>query len=265
MSRSIYCGEVYDKVYQMNNYMIKYNDNNRASNLCVIYCSSSGLYFPNTEQEFEKAFLKEHDKYEWKNHIIKRAYKQIWIRDITKEFYVRGINSQINSIDKMIDFMKKETEGYRCILIGSSAGGYIATLLGTVLNADYVYCFSGYFNLNILNEETWPLIKEKKIFEENSKWYDLRTIITNSKTKVFYFFPMRLKGDRKQADYVKEISNVYSYALNSKVHGIPFGDRENVDRLLNVEPQVLIEKLSKFEKRCLYKFMWNKLWKNWRS
>lgn len=262
MSRSIYCGEVYDKVYEMKNYMIKYNDKNKESNLCVIYCSSSGLYFPNTEQEFEKAFMEEHDKYEWKNHIIKRAYKQIWIRDITKEFYVRGLNSQINSIDKMIDFLKRETEGYKCILIGSSAGGYIATLLGAVLNADYVYCFSGYFNLNILDEEIWPLIKEKNIYDENSKWYDLRTIVANSKTEVLYFFPMRLKGDRKQAYFVKKIPNVHSYALNSKVHGIPFGDRENIEELLNVEPQVLIEMLSKFEKRCLYKFMWKKLWKN---
>ena len=107
------------------------------------------------------------DKFEWRKHLIRRAYKQIWIRDITKEFYVRGINNQINSIDKMIDFLKKETEGYRSICIGSSAGGYIATLLGAVLNAEYVYCFSGYFNLFILDEATWPLIKEKKIYEEN--------------------------------------------------------------------------------------------------
>ena len=96
MARSIYKGECYEQVYKMDNFQIEYDDSKKEQNICAVYCSSSGLYFPNTEEEFCKAFIDRDDKFEWKRQRVERAYKHIWIRDITKEFYVRGINSKIN-------------------------------------------------------------------------------------------------------------------------------------------------------------------------
>lgn len=259
MARSIYSGEKYDIVYNYDNYMVKYEEKNKASNLCVIYCASSGIYFPNTEEAFVEAFLKQDNKFEWTNHIIKRAYKHIWIRDITKEFYVRGINNRINNIDKLIDFMRKESEGLKLITVGSSGGGYIATVLGSVLKAECVYSFSGFYDLDILDETIWPLIKTREAREDNQKWYQLREEVSKSKVPVLYFWPAKLKGDRKQARSIKGVENVHSYKLNSKVHGIPFGDQQHIDKILNSGSRQLIEAFRTMEKGTIYKFKWDKI------
>ena len=125
VARSIFCGENYNKVYQMDNYRIKYNHENADSNICVIYCSSSGIYYPNIE-EFSKAFIKRENKYEWKNYIVKRAYKYIWIR---------GINI-------LIEFIKIETKVMK--IIRSSGGAYIATILSYVLEAQLSTIFQDF-------------------------------------------------------------------------------------------------------------------------
>lgn len=140
MARSIYQGANYDYAFNLDNYII---ERVSGDGVCVIYCSSSGLYYPNTEVEFVKAFIECEDRYEWRNKRIRNVSKSIWIRDITKEFYVRGINKRINDIDKLLSFLEEETQGYDVITVGSS-GGYIAALIGIKLDANMVYCFSGF-------------------------------------------------------------------------------------------------------------------------
>lgn len=256
MSRSIFEGENYDKVYRMDNFQIEYDDSKKEQNICVVYCSSSGLYFPNTEEEFCKAFIDRQDNFEWKKRRIKRAYKHIWIRDITKEFYVRGINSEINSISKLIEFIKGETEGYYVIFVGSSGGAYIATLLGSVLNAEIVYNFSGFFDLNILDKNIWPLIKEQEYVIQNAKWYNLCETIKKSNTQILYFYPNKLEGDRKQAEYVHDINNVHTFEFCSKVHGIPFSNKV-LDKILNMDIDKLYSKIEKLEGKKQNVFLWN--------
>lgn len=48
------------------------------------------------------------------------------------------------------------------------------------------------------------------------------------------------------------------------VHGISFGDKENLNELINTELKVLIEKLEKFRKRHIRHLTWKKIWKNQR-
>lgn len=257
MARSIYQGDNYDKVYKLDNYMIRYDEENRNSGICAIYCSSSGLYFPNTEEEFCKAFIERTDNFEWKKHLIQSAYKHIWIRDITKEFYVRGINAEVNSIEKLIEFLKDATDGLRVVLIGSSGGGYIASLLGCVLHAKVVYCFSGFFNLNVLDEETWPLIKtEPYVSAYKNKWYDLSELIRESGVDILYFYPGKLRGDIEQASYVQDIKNVHKYCFRSSVHGVPFSDQSALDMLLNSDSEYIMEKLKFFEGKRISCLIW---------
>lgn len=221
MGRSIYCGEMYDHVYDMDNYIIDISGD-KKDGLCVVYCSSSGLYYPNTKDEFKRVFIDHQDRFEWRNHRIRGAAKTIWIRDITKEFYVKGINSRINNIDKLIGFLKEQVNGYELITVGSSGGGYIAALLGCVLNAKKVYCFSGFFNLNIIDQDTWPLIFELGNFDEYNKWYRIDKLIEKSVTEIFYFYPCLLQDDCKQASFVEKLENVRTFCFKSSIHGIPF-------------------------------------------
>lgn len=220
MGRSVYQGQNYETAYAFDNYMIE-DRKNSSSNICVIYCSSSGLYYPNTEEEFIKAFIDRKDKFEWRNHRVKDAAKSIWIRDITKEFYVRGINKRICTIDKLIDFLRGETEGYDVITVGSSSGGYIATVIGCLLHAKRVLSFSGFFDLDIIDKDTWPLVAECAQFPAIHKWYRLHDLIKSSDTLIFYFCSHRLKVDCLQAEGLN-LDNVKIFRFDSSVHGIPF-------------------------------------------
>lgn len=256
IKRSIYQGENYNYVYSLDNYII---DKKRDSGICVIYCSSSGLYYPNTEKEFVNAFIKRADKFEWRNNRIRKADKSIWIRDITKEFYVRGINNRISSIEQLLDFLGEETKGYEVITVGSSGGGYIATLIGCVLHAKRVYCFSGFFDLNIIDKETWPLVYEYGSRPEYQKWYCLRNIIEKSGTKVFYFYPGNLEGDIKQAEVIEDLPGVYPFKFDSDIHGIPFRDRFHIpilNKVINLSEDKLYMLYSCFVGKTITNFDW---------
>lgn len=119
--------EVVLQVYQGDNYQCI--ETGIKSDLCYIFFSSHGLYYPNTRDVFEEQMLKK-DRYEWKwvaNHspVIRSAGKIIYVRDIYKEWYSRGINSRINTIDKVLDLLREVTDGWRVVTAGSSGGGGI--------------------------------------------------------------------------------------------------------------------------------------------
>lgn len=119
-----------------------------GKNTVAVYFTSHNLFYPDTIECFEKA-IKEKDRYEWTRIKINRASKHIFLRDIFKIWYVKGINSKINSIPLILDFLKKETEGYdEIVMIGSSAGGTAAALFGSMLNADIVFDFNGQWEIN---------------------------------------------------------------------------------------------------------------------
>ena len=71
--RSITNGSVWDKVYQLDNYSIKVFDPN--SKLCVIYFSSSAIYYPNTEKALEERVI-DQDYYEWKAYPLRNIEKR---------------------------------------------------------------------------------------------------------------------------------------------------------------------------------------------
>lgn len=227
MARSIYSGKEFEQVYEKNNFIIEEtvpDDIWESKKICAIYCSSSGLYFPNTLDEFVKAFIDRDDKYELMNHKLRRASKHIYIRDIVKEFYIWGINKRINSMDKLIEWLSVETKGYDVYTFGSSGGGYAAAIIGATLNAKFCYCFSGFFDLNIIDKEAWPLVDEQKYNQEIFKYYRLEPFIQKSSCLFFYFYPENLKGDVAQAKCVEACENVIKFPFATKIHGIPWGN-----------------------------------------
>ena len=85
--------EIVLKAYQDDNYQCV--ETGEKSDLCYIFFSSNGLYYPNTKMIFEEQiFLK--DRYEWKwvvknSKIPQIASRIIYVRDIYKCWYSRGI------------------------------------------------------------------------------------------------------------------------------------------------------------------------------
>ena len=128
------------------NYLIEYNEKVEKKEWCAVYFCSNDIWFPHTESIFRKRIL-EKNFFEWYRCRIDRAYKHIFIRDVYKQWYIKGINGEISSQEKLLDFLKKETHGFKVVTIGSSAGGYAATLFGGKLAAEQVICFNGQFCL----------------------------------------------------------------------------------------------------------------------
>lgn len=220
--KSIVSGKLFEKVYSEKNYFINEKKQNTVEKVAVLYFSSSGIYYPNTEEMFSKAFV-ENDKYEFLNSELKiEGSKEIYIRDIAKQFYITGISQRCPDMDSLIQLLKKETDGYKIITVGSSAGGYAAVLIGYILNAELIYCFSGYFNLEIVDKETWFYIEQYKNDYSKNKYYKLENYIKTDKTKLIYFYPTRLKDDVKQAEYLMKYknANMAIVGMESGLHGV---------------------------------------------
>lgn len=78
------------------NYVIEIDNNSPNKNLCVIYFTSNALYYPNTTKRFKHSIVN-HNYYEWRQTVPISAYKQIFLRDIYKQWYLNGINHKIST------------------------------------------------------------------------------------------------------------------------------------------------------------------------
>lgn len=209
---------IVEEVWRNNpNYLVR--EINADNKKCLILFSSNGLYFPNTREEFEEKVIQE-DRYEFRNitnskKIEKQFGKIIYVRDVWKAWYVRGINAREDTIDKLIARLKDLTEEERVITAGISSGGYMSVIAGIKLNAEKILCFSGQFYLDVSKRS---LLKEYEEDEERSKYYDLIDLIRKTDVPIIYFYPMKYNGDIKQADKVKEFHNVVMIAFDYAEH-----------------------------------------------
>ncbi len=222
--------EIVKKAYlELDNYRIEYSDNNQASDYCAIYFSSHDIYFPNNDASFNNSiFLKDH--YEWCHCRIQKALKHIFLRDVHKQWFLSGINAKINSAEKLLAFLKSETDGMKVITIGSSAGGYAAIRFGEQLHAEQVLAFSPRLNFGYLLEHEWdtnPIARNFKLSQ-----IDLLKTLSFKNSNVYAFYPIKSKLDQIQIDELKKMS-LYPVTEDKDIklniipiatahHGIPF-------------------------------------------
>lgn len=216
--------EIVQSAYnKMPNYLIEYDDDNSRSGLCAIYFCSHDIYFPNNEEQFRKRIV-EKNFYEWYRLRVPQAHKHIFVRDIFKQWYFKGINAQINSPEKLLLFLQKETEGYKTICVGSSAGGYAAILYGCQLKSEKVYAFNSRFDfsnkLEKSNETKDPLLFRN--FGLSKKYLDLVTAVDFNSTDVYYFQSINSKLDKPQGVHIKDIKSIHKIRFRTAHHGVPF-------------------------------------------
>jgi hypothetical protein len=182
---------------------------------CIVFFSGNGLYFPNTEQVLQHTIAT--NRYEWEKIAPTSYEKIIFIRDIYKQWYVHGINEEINSIALLYAFLLEEISGYQTTFIGSSAGGYAAVLLGEYCKADLIITLSGQFDLS--------LEKQKK--ETNKLLYEFNEtkhmILDNLKNpNIIYFNPLYSDIDRPQLEVAENNLKITIVKIKSSFHGVPF-------------------------------------------
>lgn len=207
------------------NYIIDY-DESSEENVCAIYFSSNDIYFPNTEEIFRKRIV-EKNFFEW-YHTRVKARKHIFIRDIFKQWHLEGINAELDSPEKIFEWLKGETEGYEVVTVGSSAGGYSAVLYGSLLKAQKVIAFNAQFSLKAIADESGekcnPLVYKYKN-NDRSKYFELKDKLSDS-VNYFYFLSVGCEKDMLQATklFTPPIPPKSFNCLRFKIahHGIPF-------------------------------------------
>ncbi len=230
---------------------------NPKSKRCIIFFSSNGLYSPNSLNTFRREVV-EKNRFEWRRNIPASIGKAIFVRDVAKQWYLEGINRSIDSVVKLKDFLQKETEGYQVSCIGSSAGGYAASLLGALLKAEQIFCFSAQFSLESILENPKQRARNPTLVKyENDalvkQYYRIDNILRDSQVPVFYFYPAMAESDKKQSLYVKNLSNVYSFAFKQSVHGrtcylvnLPSLLNRSVDDMLGLHQELGNKLISPF-------------------
>ena len=245
--------------YQKDNFLIEYDA--VESKTATVYFTSNSLYFPNTEETFLKTVV-EKDRYEWRRNKTKNTQKHIFIRDLFKQWYLKGINSEINSVEKLASFIKKEIEGYQTTFIGSSAGGFIATLLSTMMEVEKVITFNNQFDLTISclteeNREKNPIVYKHRNDDQINQYYQLQNHLQKGNSNVFYFLSLKSDIDTEQYEVVKSNNQVNCFQIDSGIHGIPL-DFSSLSILLNASKQQYLKMVTNKSVNNLY-FYWKGL------
>lgn len=226
--------ELMRRVYALDNYRIDEAD---GATDCYIYFSGNRVYHPHTAEAIENTILGK-DRFEWTYRKANRRAKCIYVRDLYLQWYVTGVNARLNSIDRVIEFLREETKGYRVFTVGNSAGGYMAVIVGVALGAAAVFTVSGQFELS-----RWlpiePLLGKYRQEPERAKYYSLLPMLNTSSVPVFYFYPDGVDHDCAQARAVEGLPNVYAFRFRSKMHGQTMY-AEDLPFVLALEPEALL-------------------------
>lgn len=209
---------------------------------CLIFCSSNGIYFPNTIEMFRHKIIC-NDFYDWSrigSLLIEHVELIIFIRDIRKNFYVTGINEQYNTVNHVIKYFESILGGYEITIAGSSAGGYMASILGVELKARLVINIGGQWNLYTSNSvvDRYYFLNKYRDVIECSRWYDLRNAMENNVTPIFYLYSANNIDDKKAYDYIKGTAGIHEVAINSVDHAKPVST-EALCRLLMADVEMV--------------------------
>lgn len=201
--------------YKKDNYIIEEIDSNNHS--CIIFFSGNGLYFPNELEVFRRQ-IQINNRYEWRktadsSEIRKKFGKIILLRNIYKNWYLNGINEELNTIDKLAKFLKKETSDKEVTVVGNSAGGFAAFLFGNLIGAKAIFSFSGQNNLwnHRAMQEYW--VEKYKDDITINKYYDATAFMLDD-IPFFYFIP---NGSAEDVDQARNFQCTYRWCRREKV------------------------------------------------
>lgn len=192
--------------------------------VCAIYFSSNNIYYPNTERAFSSRILAK-NFFEWFRTRVPYAQKHIFLRDIHKQWYLTGIDRNIDSPDRLLQFLKQETDGFEIVTVGSSAGGYAAMLYGILLQARKAISFNGQIEISSLTRTTNPTenpLLFRFLGTPLERFYDLRNFLPQvGSTRLFQLYSAASEWDAQQASLVAN-TPIELIPFGTSHHGIPF-------------------------------------------
>jgi pimeloyl-ACP methyl ester carboxylesterase len=140
----------------------------------------------------------------------KYPVNQLFIRDMHKFMYLRGIDPVLDSVGKLSDFLRQKMDhlgGDKTIFVGNSSGGYAAMLYGILTQPDVVLAFAPRTYLNKKNREKHSDFRNPHIVDTVAqgsrkyrarKYLDLKKLnqrVRNHKTGFHLFWDRQYRID----------------------------------------------------------------------
>ena len=236
---------------------------------CIIFFSGNGIYVPNDKKAFEDVII-EKDRYEWENlsdseEIKLWADRIIFMRDIYKSWYVKGINEKINSVGEVVKWISQVTQGWDVVTCGNSAGGYMAAVVGSKIGAKCIFSFGGQWNITHALQE-YRLIQER--YSGNCEYLDLTSLLKENKVPTFWFYSAKNDFDLVQYRFfsMNKVPYVYDFAMDSDEHGFVLLNG-CYKKLLPLDIKQVIELYEKYQgeiinlrRFCLELMEWKEAW-----
>ena len=155
---------------------------------------------------------------------------RIFMRDLRKVWYQRGLPGVATDIDGIASFLaekREEIEASRVVLVGNSMGGYAAIVLGILLDADRVLAFAPQ---TFIDRPHRFVHRDRRCSEllrnvhrtPGRRYLDvkplLRRLNPTCETDMFYCQDDRL--DRIHAERLSFAPNVHTHALSEGGHSV---------------------------------------------
>lgn len=207
--------ELVASVYQSReNILIK---NGKGKGITYIFFSGNGLFFPNTDECFEEVVVKK-DRFEWTNVascIEKQAEKIIFVRDVYKRWYTKGVSKKYPDVDSLCNRLKEIAGDTKIYTVGNSAGAYMAILAGYLLNATYAFAFNPQIDLSKVDANDHPAIIA--LANSGAPYCKLQEIHAN--TRVLFFYAAKNEADVMHKNLVEMQDNYAFYPFMETLHG----------------------------------------------
>ena len=180
--------------------------------------------------------------FEFFNSISDIPCDKIFLRDFHQVWYQKGVDSELDHIDKLIARLKEiisQNNYDKICFIGNSMGGYAAILFGTILNIDTVISFAPQsyidrFNRLISYDIRWKneISKVHSNKDKRKEYFDLKkhlSKIQSYKTELNIYYSPNHRLDKKHAERLKNENNVILHSIEEGGHAIVKVVRNNGD------------------------------------
>jgi hypothetical protein len=166
--------------------------------------------------------------------------KRMFVRDLRQSWYHRGLSGHTKGIDDTARLLQEHLDRAgveRLVVVGNSAGGYAALLLGTMLGADVSLCFGPQTLVDpdamaAFGDRRWEreLGGLKRAGELDARYSDLVTALPQLEpagTRHEVYFDASFGLDRTHAERIGELAGVQLHPLDGGAHGIAQMMRES--------------------------------------
>lgn len=178
--------------------------------------------------------------FEFFNSISDIQCDKVFLRDYNQAWYQKGIDSDLNHIDKVTDYLQDiivKNKYDKICFLGNSMGGYAAILFGSIIDVDTVISFAPQTSIDrfyrLVNRDFRWFKQIRRVHASKSKrkdFFDLKKHLemNNSyNTDINIYYSPTDVLDRKHAERMKAQKNITLHQIDKGGHAVVKVVRDN--------------------------------------